>query len=128
MIIGITGTREGMTEGQMLAVGRFLEQHSGEFHHGDCVGVDVQAARIAHALGYKTISHPPKDQSLRAGHQSSSILAPLGYLERDRKIVESVEILLVVPKEKEWQPKGGTWYTHDYAKKKGVPIVMFYPE
>lgn len=128
MIIGITGTREGMTDSQMLAVGRFLLEHTGEFHHGDCVGVDVQAARIAQSLNYLTVSHPPEDSSMRAGHLSDTILAPLGYLERDREIVDSVEILMVVPKEKEWQSKGGTWYTHDYAKKRGVPVVMFYPE
>lgn len=128
MIIGITGTREGMTEHQILAVGRFLADHTGEFHHGDCVGVDVQAARIAAALGYRTVCHPPMKDDLRAFHPSDIILAKLGYLARDRKIVDSVELLLVVPKQKSWQPTGGTWYTHDYAKKRGVPIQLFYPE
>lgn len=128
MIIGITGTREGMTDRQLLAVGRFLVERSGEFHHGDCIGVDVQAARIAKYLGYKVISHPPTETVLRAFHTSDEILLPRKYLERNRKIVDSAELLMVVPKENQWQPKGGTWYTHDYAKKKGVPIVMFYPE
>jgi hypothetical protein len=68
------------------------------------------------------------DSAMRAFHDSDEVRAPLGYLARDRKIVESVELLLVVPKQKEWQSSGGTWYTHDYAKKKGVPIIMFWPE
>lgn len=128
MIIGITGTREGMTDHQLRAVGRYLADRNGEFHHGDCVGVDVQAARIAKYFGYRVVSHPPVDAVMRAFHDSDEIREPLGYLARDRKIVESVELLLVVPKHTEWQSSGGTWYTHDYAKKKGVPIVMFWPE
>lgn len=132
MILGITGTREGMTEKQLLEVGRFLHEQSAEIgctlHHGDCMGVDVQAARIADALGFRTVCHPPVETVLRAYHQSTVILEPLGYLARDRKIVDSVELLLVVPKQNQWQPTGGTWYTHDYAKKTGVPIKMFYPE
>lgn len=128
MIIGVTGTREGMNEKQLLAVGRFLQQHSGGIlHHGDCMGVDVQVARIADALGFETVCHPPIETVLRAYHPSTTILSPLGYLARDRKIVDSVELLLVVPKQNHWQPTGGTWYTHDYAKKKGVPIKMILP-
>lgn len=128
MIIGITGTREGMTDFQLVEVGRFLANNSGHFHHGDCVGVDVQAARIASHLGYHVVCHPPTAQDMRAFHDSDEVRNPLGYLARDRKIVESVEVLLVVPKQMEWQPKGGTWYTHDYAKRRGVPIIMFWPE
>jgi hypothetical protein len=30
-------------------------------------------------------------------------------------------------KVREWQSEGGTWYTHDYAEKKGVDIVTIWP-
>jgi hypothetical protein len=26
------------------------------------------------------------------------------------------------------QARGGTWYTHDYAKKKNKPVKIFYPD
>jgi len=32
-----------------------------------------------------------------------------------------------VPKQMSWQPKGGTWYTHDYAKQTKKPLHVFWP-
>ena len=113
---------------QLKELGMFLSLNSGEFHHGDCVGVDVQAARLAAHFGYTVVSHPPKEDILRAFHKSTIILPPLGYLERDKRIVDAVDLLLVVPKENQWQPRGGTWYTHDYAKKRGVPRIVIFPD
>lgn len=129
--IGVTGTREGMTPHQMVEVGRLLSRLVIEgphtLHHGDCVGVDIQVARIASKLGMVTVCHPPIDQSLRAFHESTETLAPLGYLARDRKIVESCEFLIVVPKHHQWQATGGTWYTHDYSVRRGVPRMIIWP-
>jgi hypothetical protein len=42
--------------------------------------------------------------------------------------VDATEVLIVVPLQTEWQPKGGTWYTHDYAQKTGKPVEVFYPK
>ena len=53
---------------------------------------------------------------------------PAGYLQRDRAIVDSTDVLLVVPLQMTWQPKGGTWYTHDYAVKRDKIVTMFYPK
>ena len=56
MKVGVTGTRSGMNKRQQQEFTDFLnELGSGEFHHGDCVGVDVEAARIAEKLGWKTV-------------------------------------------------------------------------
>lgn len=134
MKIGITGTREGMTEWQERELRHTLEGiaiyagDKAEFHHGDCRGVDVQAAAIAKELGFKIICHPP-NSSEEQGHFGGDEVRPAkGYLERDRNIVDECEILLVVPLQMEWQPKGGTWYTHDYAKKNNKPVSVFWPE
>jgi len=128
MKIGITGTREGMTKWQASEVRKVLDALKGvEFHHGDCTGVDVQAANIAKELGYQIICYPPTSDEQRGFFGGHVIHKPAGYLERDRAIVDGCDILLVVPKQMEWQSKGGTWYTHDYAKKIGKPFNVIWP-
>ena len=130
MKVGITGTREGMTEIQFKEITYLLTQlfvPGAEFHHGDCEGVDVEAAYVACELGYRIVCHPPALQYRQGFFGGDEIREPLGYLERDRNIVDEADVLLVVPLQNEWQPKGGTWFTHDYAKKKGVPLTVVWP-
>lgn len=128
MKIGVTGTRSGMTEEQLGAIELFLRSHTGELHHGDCVGVDVEVAELAKELGYRTVCHPPIKDELRANHASDEVREPLSYFARNRKIVDECDLLLVVPYQKTHQTHGGTWYTHDYAVKKGKPVLIFYGE
>jgi hypothetical protein len=129
MKVGVTGTREGATEYQLAELRDVLSGlDSAEFHHGDCNGVDVEAAAIARELGYKIVCYPPKS-SEEQGHFGGDIVhAPAGYLERDRAIVDACDVLIVVPKQMTWQPKGGTWYTHDYAVKTNKKIILIWPE
>lgn len=129
MKIGVTGTREGANEHQLREIKMLLKALKGtEFHHGDCAGVDAQAAKIAKELGYKIVCHPPASDYLRAYVPADEMREPAGYLKRDRAIVDSVDALIVVPLQQEWQPKGGTWYTHDYAKKKNKPLTIIFPK
>ena len=129
MKIGITGTREGMTEWQASEVRKVLDALKGtEFHHGDCNGVDVQAAAIARELGYKIICYPPKLTEEQGFFGGDVVHEPAGYLERDRAIVDGCDVLLVCPKQMSWQPKGGTWYTHDYAVNRNKPLTIIFPK
>lgn len=126
--VGVTGTRSGMTDKQRKEVTEFLTQFAGsELHHGDCVGVDVEVAEIAASLGYKIVNHPPLKNDLRAYHESDEFREPQSYFARNRNIVDETDKLIVVPYQDEWQSNGGTWYTHDYAKKKQKPVDVFYP-
>lgn len=136
MRIGITGTREGMNAMQKQKVYDLLDQLNcecrmrdvqPEFHHGDCVGVDVEAAEIAASLGYIVIAHPGPKGDLQAGHKSDEIRPNFTHFKRNRNIVDETDVLIVVPLQSEWQPKGGTWYTHDYAVKNGKSLMVFYP-
>jgi hypothetical protein len=129
MKVGITGTREGATEYQLSELRTVLSWlDSREFHHGDCKGVDEQAAAIAKELGYKIVCHPPESDYLRAHVPADEMREPAGYLKRDRAIVDACDVLIVVPLHDEWQTKGGTWYTASYAKKKKKPYIIFYPD
>jgi len=129
MKIGVTGTRNGMKPDQIQRVRTFLSDFPAgtELHHGDCVGVDIEVAEIAQELGFKVICHPPEKDELRAFHKSDEIRKPYNYLRRDRNIVDETDMLVIVPMHTEWQPSGGTWYTHDYAEKKHKPIRIFFP-
>lgn len=131
MKIGITGTREGMNEHQFALVQDFLTRHyseGAEFHHGDCVGVDAEAALLAKEIGYRIVGHPgPTTDGLRAFVECDESREPASHFKRNRTIVDVCEHLLVVPLQNEHQPRGGTWYTHDYAKKKSKPFTVIWP-
>lgn len=127
--IGVTGTRSGMTleqRKQVEAIFANCPLGSLAVHHGDCVGVDVEFAGIAKLYGCHTICHPPTENKLRAWHTSDEVLPPKSYFARNRDIVDACSMLIVVPYQTEWSSNGGTWYTHDYAKKKGVPIKIIW--
>lgn len=131
MKLGVTGTREGMNDAQFQELYEYLQQFdpaTTELHHGDCVGVDAEVAELAMQLGFRVVCHPPESDHLRAFHESHEFREPLGYLKRDRNIVDDTDMLLVIPLQDTWQPKGGTWYTHDYAQKRGKNLVVFFPK
>lgn len=136
MKIGVTGTRNGMTFHQMTAVTRELRQrlqcapnwNDAELHHGDCQGVDVHVAAIAQGLGYVTVAHPPTNDYHRAFHNSTHVLPPQHYLDRNKSIVDTVDVLLVVPLTPEERQRSGTWFTYRYANRVGRDVVVFLPD
>jgi hypothetical protein len=127
--IGITGTRSGGTPEQLDAVFEYLASlpKGAELHHGDCVGADFDVATIAASLGMRIVCHPPSKDELRAFFESDETRHPLSYFARNRNIVDETDVLLVVPYQTSPQTMGGTWYTHDYAVKRGKPVKIFYP-
>jgi len=129
--LGITGTRNGLNEFQrdeLTVLLKMFREEFDEFHHGDCVGVDCQTAQIARELDYVIVAHPPTKDNLRGFFESDVNNQKYGYLERDRNIVKSVDLLLVCPKETTHQNIGGTWYTHDYAVKNEKDRIIVYPD
>lgn len=133
MKVGITGTREGANHDQLDHIVRVLLKIRNEaerlgiqpeFHHGDCVGVDQESAELAYYGGFKIVCHPPSSDYLRAFVKAHEYRTPMGYLQRDRAIVDSVDALIVVPLYDVRTKGSGTWYTHDYAIKQGKPVIM----
>lgn len=134
--VGFTGTRNGMTDRQLEGVALTLSacvwiQGATEFHHGDCVGADEQAHSLALRFreqqqlkgwpGLVVVVHPPRDSVLRAWCSEGDEYRPeLGYLERDRNIVDAVDWLIAAPGENGL--RGGTGYTYRYALNQGKGI------
>ena len=132
MDVGVTATRKGITEPQsasLTRVLRVLQERDGaeSLHHGDCIGGDVQATTIARRLGYRVVSHPPTVPRLRAYCPADEVLPPLPYLERDRRIVDTVAVLVACPDGSE-RKRSGTWYTVRYARRRGVRTVIVWPD
>ena len=129
MILGVTGTSRGATIEQMRKIRCFIEDNDVKIlHHGDCIGVDVQTAKIAEFMGVKTVCHPPSNPAARARHASTVILPEKEYLDRNRDIVEAVDHMIVVPFEKEEILRSGTWMTYRYAKKRDVGRTIIFPD
>ena len=119
--VGVTGTQSGMNPEQKEKFTQFLKWWSTDgaedsrllvdLIHGEAKGVDTEAATIANELGIIVLTPETKT----------------GHFARNREIVDRCDVLVVIPWQDEWQSEGGTWYTHDYAEKKGVDIVTIWP-
>lgn len=129
MKLGVTGTRNGMSQDQKLKVIDFFNNHEiSELHHGDCVGVDVEVAQMAKDCGIDIVCHPPIKDELRGWFVSDQTRTPTNYFARNRAIVDETDYLIVVPFQTSYQNQGGTWYTYSYAVKKGKPHIVIFPD
>ncbi|MCK5600711.1 hypothetical protein KAR91_02510 [Candidatus Pacearchaeota archaeon] len=128
MKVGFTGTRSGMSRHQFREFRKKLKvlQRDGvtELHHGDCLGADVQAHRLALSLGIKVVIHPPTNSTNRAYCRGAKkVLEDKEYLERNHDIVDACDVLFVAPFTNTEQMRSGTWATFRYAKKIGREII-----
>ncbi len=128
MKLGITGTRYGLSGSQRAWVFSYLTalECLDEFHHGDCIGVDVEVAQMVRNMHSEAtiISHPPEDNRLRGDFVSDEDRPRRPYLDRNKNIVHAVDQLIACPKEYNEILRSGTWSTVRYARKHGVPILV----
>lgn len=123
VIVGFTGTRNGMTKPQREVVEALLGNPAvTEVHHGDCVGADSEFHEIAWRLGTFIVVHPPEKEALRAGCKGNEILPAKEYLARNWDIVEACDLLIAAPQSPGEKNRGGTWWTIRAARKAGKPI------
>ncbi len=136
MIVGFTGSSEGMTEEQAKALWAWLgllkqelktDDKEMEFHHGDCVGADADADDLARIHKYKTVAHPPVNVYKRAFKKSDVILEAKEYMARNQDIVEVCDVLIAAPKEEEEIVRSGTWSTIRKARKFGKEVIILPP-
>lgn len=117
MIVGFTGTRNGMTPHQLVQLRdelrmRLSYEGTPVFHHGAAIGADRQAAEIAAEMGYTVVAHP----------------AGPNPLDRNRDIVAACDVLIATPKGVIEQRRGsGTWATMRYGQKARKPVVVIWP-
>jgi len=122
MKVGFTGTQHGMSLRQLDALIVLLSAGDAtEFHHGDCIGADAQAADLARSLGIPVVVHPPLNPAKRAFtyRPGDQMMMPAPYLERNREIVDATEALVAAPQTDEEQLRSGTWSTIRYARQLG---------
>jgi hypothetical protein len=134
MVVGFTGTREGMTANQKEMVEELLTEFRADifepwFHHGNCIGADEQALEIAKRLGYKTMAHPTDMPNLQISVMYSDAWEQVEQpLKRNRDIVRKADVMIAAPKESE-EPKSsrgsGTWFTIRHCRKQNVKRRCF---
>lgn len=125
MIVGFTGSRNGLNDTQQTAIRACLiELGANEVHHGDCVGADKAFDAIAHELGLKVVIHPPSDEKMRA-FCSGEVLPAKKFIDRNHDIVDACVILIGAPTGSKEQRRSGTWATIRYARKQCVEVRLF---
>jgi hypothetical protein len=151
--IGFTGTKRGLTEPQRDSLLSFLAMQRDEMersvqkaglefravlHHGDCVGADAQAHRVAYLTGWEMALHPGKDSSGESPYRAwcadngppdavYESYDPLFYAERNLHIVSAGTMLIACPDGPERQ-RSGTWSTVRAAIRMGRPVVVIPPD
>lgn len=147
MILGFTGTRNGMTDEQKHAITNFFEnflpktlqpqfkedEEITEVHHGGCDGSDDEFDLIANDYIKIIVVHPGDEtQEAKYKHRHTFMtlrrcLPVKPYLERNKDIVSSSDVLLATPKTQEEEQRSGTWATIRYALKTQKPVYIIYP-
>lgn len=124
--LGFTGTQLGLTEQQLYVIKTIIPMFT-EFHHGDCIGADAQAAEIADKTGKHIVCHPPINTSKRAYAPCHETREPLEYLARNREIVRETDNLLACPREYEEVLRSGTWATIRAARARNKFTIIVFP-
>lgn len=131
MIIGFTGTRQGMSTWQKMILRMALQnacevEKVNEFHHGGCVGADAEAHKIVRQLVPFTIHvHWPENKKHEArlsGPFVSEGRKP--YLTRNEDIVKACDLLIAAPLTDKEQMRSGTWATIRCAKRLGKEYLI----
>jgi hypothetical protein len=124
-IAGYTGTKNGMNKRQKrLFVEYISEYNPTEFHHGDCIGGDLEAHDLVrqHIPDCRIIIHPPIYDSLRAFCEGATFIhPPKDYLARNKDIVIAATRMYATPFQNEEQLRSGTWSTWRFACKRLSP-------
>jgi len=133
MKVGFTGTQVGMSRAQRVWLEEYLRgafpstSPPDEFHHGDCVGADVEAHSLVRELTFPPliVIHPPRNASKRAftfkqRNKGGTLQLPSkGYIERNHDIVDATDVLVAAPRTDKEEIRSGTWATVRYALRLG---------
>lgn len=130
MILGFTGTRQGMTNVQREGVAEFLRtQRPTKVHHGDCVGADSEFHDAAMLNCDPWIeSHPCTLTRWRANRKANFIHPPKPTAARNQDIVRASEHLLAAPRLMEAESRSGTWQTIRFMMTARKTVTVVWPD
>lgn len=157
MRVGFTGTQRGMTNWQKVEFKKNLERLGcTEFVFGDCIGSDIEAARIALLAGVLQFTVYPQNKDTRKRawflnperditREHGKWINIYGILDdkdviysvrwmpaepplsRNMRIVDNCDYVLATPKEFEHTLRSGTWATIRYAWKHKKDKITIIP-
>lgn len=136
--IGFTGTQvegtHGLTTDQQSNLYNLLaifdrEHQDVEMRHGDCVGADAIAHRLALELGWKIVIHPPTDSRRRAfcNGKGVTVRPRKHFIERNHDIVDACDVLVACPNTEKPKLRSGTWATVRFALKRFKQVFIVLP-
>ena len=134
MIIGFTGTRQGMTNAQKDKVSIILLNFHPiieSLHHGDCIGADAQFHNLCIQAGWTPDEiwlHPAAPPTSRAYCNSNHIMPAKPPLERNHDITEIADRIIACTFGFNEIVRSGTWATIRYARKRGRTIHIIHPD
>lgn len=131
-IVGFTGSRLGMTDSQIKRVREILSfVNATKGQHGDCLGSDAQFNDICLDMGIYTIGHPGYDYTKKSPYRAYCVVGhselPLPYLQRNRIIIDTSDVIIATPRGSE-RVRSGTWSTVRYAMQKNKDLYVVQEE
>lgn len=135
MRVGFSGTRQGMTNPQLLHVHMLLGdlQSAGatQATHGMCQGADQQFHEQAKGFGYFIIGCPGVTLEgtpyYRAKVECDLVMPEKPFLARNLGIVRESDVIIATPKEDREQVRSGTWATARYTRQAHKPLIILWP-
>ena len=126
--IAFSGTREGMSYRQLEAFQQIIGGLQGtfkEFHHGDCLGSDIQAHDTFRGLsGHKIVLHPSNMNEYRGYSGGDETREPMHPLKRNEVMAAECDILIAAPISTQEKVRSGTWSTVRYFRKQNKPVII----
>jgi hypothetical protein len=132
MILGMTGTRESLSDDQMEWLCKQVS-YASDVHHGACVGADESAHDAALHYDAVIVVHPPTDEKLMMDKARWSeraciyVMPAKPYHARNIDIVNASDRMIALPNGPE-RKGSGTWNTINYAMSVGKRVTICYPD
>ncbi|QGJ87931.1 hypothetical protein SEA_KILLIGREW_36 [Mycobacterium phage Killigrew] len=132
MILGITGTRNPISEEQRAWLGLAIAEAE-RVHHGACVNADEDSHDLALEYGAEIVVHPPTNERLMMPREKwyirdrISVRPAKPYNVRNRDIVSECDELLALP-DGPYRQGSGTWNTIGFALDARKPVTIVYPD
>ena len=136
MIIGFTGTRDGMTTRQRSAVEFIIKKLTSEENpyrtelfaeHGDCVGADYEFNSVCLKQNIDTKVRPCNLEDMRAYAKAEQIAEAIKPMKRNQNIVDDATVMLACPPTEKELKRSGTWATIRMTRKAKKLLYIIFP-